>query len=297
MEEHKKCLKNLCRVCGRKATTRKHNKQKDPCKSVLLKVYGLSVDTESDDIYPPEVCNSCFLVLRRASIEGDSAPILSHHIWSPHTDSCQLCLARCSGGRPRKRKRGRPSDADSNYITRKFNRMISTLHTPKYTNFPLNKYLFLPSPFLNDLVCKCCQCVPNEPVEFLTCRHYVCLSCIQETNNFGQIHCPCNGSTLGPEQLIVPSALVLNMIGSLLVRCNKKCSEVMELRHFMSHIESDCSLTEVPPPSKITVQHILNHEPSRPPSIMETHTKRMLAEKLLPSGNEPVICRTSMGKV
>ena len=117
MEQHKQLLGNKCRVCARKLLTRQHDKNKDPAKTVLFRVYGLSVEAESAEIFPPSICNSCFLVLRRASIQGDTGPILKIHSWSPHGESCEVCTAS-TGGRLKKKHRGRPSDSDPEYMAR-----------------------------------------------------------------------------------------------------------------------------------------------------------------------------------
>ena len=85
-------VKNRCRVCGRKAVTRMYDKCSDPCKEILSSVYNLSVETESDEIFPSSVCHSCYVCLKRADSESDSRPVLHIPTWLPHSDSCQLCF-------------------------------------------------------------------------------------------------------------------------------------------------------------------------------------------------------------
>ena len=49
--------------------------------------------------------------------KGDEARILSMTSWSPHCNPCDFCQAEAidtNGGRPKKRKRGRPRDGDYN---------------------------------------------------------------------------------------------------------------------------------------------------------------------------------------
>ncbi len=52
---------------------REHNKNTDPCKSVLSRVYSISVGTESDEIFPPGLCNSS---TEEAELSG---PVLDGH--------------------------------------------------------------------------------------------------------------------------------------------------------------------------------------------------------------------------
>ena len=174
MEGHKELIKMKCRVCGRRATTRRHNKSADPCRSVLSTVYGIAVDTESPEIYPPEVCNSCYLILRRASVQADPGRVLNVVSWLPHTDSCPTCSTEGTVGRPKKLKRGRPSDSDEQYVGRNIIRAISNIVTVEFADFPLTQAMFLPSPYLAFCVCQWCHCVPGRPIETLTCRHYLC---------------------------------------------------------------------------------------------------------------------------
>lgn len=216
MEEHKNIIKSKCRVCGRKAGTRRH----DPVKVVLSGVYSISVETESDEIFPSSVCHSCYSVLKRAADSNDSRPVLRIPTWLPHSDPCQLCSEGSQGGRPRKLKRGRPSDSDSTCVARKVMHTVNEIHstTPEYAPFPLQKSLFLPSPFLEYLVCKSCDCIPSSPVELSTCHHFLCMSCVKSGCNTGSITCPCNDLTLGSDELCTPTDLALDVMGSLLVR-------------------------------------------------------------------------------
>lgn len=178
-------------------------------------------------------------------------------------------------------------------ITRNILRAIKSIHTQAFADFPLEKSMFLPSPHIDHLTCQVCQCIPSLPIEVLTCRHYLCSSCITPET----ISCPCNSNTLLPDQLCAPSQLVLNMMGSLLVRCTQNCGQVIQLQHLRIHLLSNCVETEIPPPSAITVEQLLTTTVSdREPSLMVTHTRGLLAEKLFPSGRH-VTCRSSSGKV
>ena len=76
--------------------------------STLLKI---SVTTESDDIFPPVVCNSCYITVKKAK-EDDTNIVtttIGQFAWEAHNDFCEICLevgGDSSGGRPRGRGRG-----------------------------------------------------------------------------------------------------------------------------------------------------------------------------------------------
>lgn len=298
MEQHKQHLNKRCRVCGRKATTRQHDKKMDPCRAMLSRVYGIIVESESDDIFPPFICNSCYLVLRRAHIEGDTGPILNIHSWSPHGDACQVCSESGPGRQKKTVSRGRPSDDNPQYISRNIVRKLSTIQTPQFVeDVPLEKFLFLPFPFIDHLLCQICHCIPNKPIELLTCRHYLCASCIGNISKSGSLACPCSSTVnILPDQLCAPSEFVQKMMGSLLVRCTQKCGQVVQLHHLKSHLQSKCTQTEIPPPNTVTVEQLLLKDPEREPSLMVSHTMGLVAENMLASGDHLTV-RSSKGKV
>lgn len=256
MEQHKKCLKTRCRACGRKVGQRNHPKTRDPCGRVLSTVYNICVETEDEDIYPPDICNSCYLVLRRASLNGDIGRILDIFQWLPHDEECDVCTGS-AGGRPKKRAVGRPNANKPSIIERNIVRKIGELHTHEFTNFPVEKSSCLQSPFLEDLICRVCQCVPRHPIEVLTCRHFLCMSCTSTA-----LSCPCNGTTLLPDQLSKPSDWVMRTMGSLLVHCKQKCGEIVELQHLTTHLQSKCTKTPVPPSSAVSVDQLVTHSAS-----------------------------------
>lgn len=75
---------------------------------------------------------------------------------------------------------------------------INSIDTPEYAGFPLEKSLFLPSPYLEDLICQCCEYIPSKSVEILTCRHLMCASCLSTT---GVLVCPCSSVPLSCSDL------------------------------------------------------------------------------------------------
>ena len=90
MEQHKNCIEKRCRLCGRKPKGYVHSKYSAKCESLLSTLLKISVAKESDDIFPPVVCNSCYITLKKA--KEDDADIVTTTIcpfvWEPHSDVC-----------------------------------------------------------------------------------------------------------------------------------------------------------------------------------------------------------------
>ena len=283
-------------MCGRKPKGYVHSKYSAKCESLLSTLLKISVAIESDDIFPPVVCNSCYITLKKA--KEDDADIVTTTIcpfvWEPHSDVCQLCLdfgGDSSGGRPKRKRKGRPRDDEPSFQRRKVMGRVTDLDSPEFADFPLDKCLFLPSPYLHDLCCSNCHFIPNQPVEFISCHHFLCMECIKG----GLEACPCNGVPLLAEHINTPSPLILKLIGSLLVRCNNNdCVEVMQLKHLMAHISSSCQHTTVPAPSTITVSQLLHQESQQ--SLMVSQTMGLIAEAVVP-GSGHINCKSPSGKV
>lgn len=270
-----------------------HNKNSEACKAVLLSV-SIVVDSDITDIQPDTVCNSCYIILgqtKKAKERGDATRDIHVHTWLPHTESCSLCSEESFGGRPKKRKvEGRPKDS-VNYL-----RMVNSLHLTQLTDSSLHRSYFCSSSVLEDLVCKICSCVPCQPVEILSCRHFLCKTCIVSACETGSMSCPCNSLTLHASQLIAPSNVVLKLLESLLVRCTKGCGQVMELKHLRAHLTCNCASTLVPSPSNISVQQLLDQDHSSTPSIMKVQTLGLLLDEVLPASRS-ITCKTPSGKV
>ena len=80
--------------------------------SLLSTLLNISVTTESDDIFPSVVCNSCYITVKKA--KEDDTNILTSTIyqfaWEAHNDFCEICLevgGDSSGGRLKRKRRPR----------------------------------------------------------------------------------------------------------------------------------------------------------------------------------------------
>lgn len=104
MEHHKQCLGNRCRVCGKKPNGYIHKKESDACQRVLLSMLGLDVSCESEEIYPPVVCNGCYATLKELVKAEEKGIVrvtnLVPYTWLPHSEDCQICSIVPCGGKP-----------------------------------------------------------------------------------------------------------------------------------------------------------------------------------------------------
>lgn len=165
-----------------------HKKLSSTCEPLLSNLLNIDVRSESEEIFPPVVCNSCYLTLKKAKEEDTDIAFttITLHTWEPHTDSCQLCLESPSGGRPKKKRMGRPSEDDPAFQRRKIARRLEELGTSDTDSLP--KSNFLPSPYLDDLACQKCKHISSQPVELALCRHYLCMQCIRNDHVMAMLY-------------------------------------------------------------------------------------------------------------
>ena len=76
MDQHRKSLESLCRICTKKLGRASYSSQtpagKGNNKSMIEQCFECEV-TEDPDIYPPRFCNLCYLTMRRvmkAQVDG-----------------------------------------------------------------------------------------------------------------------------------------------------------------------------------------------------------------------------------
>ena len=133
-------------------------------------------------------------------------------------------------------------------------------------------------------------------MQIQSCQHLVCASCVRNCCEREALACPCNGTPIGADLINVPSPLIHNILGSLLIRCNDGCGQIMELKNYTQHRDSKCKEPFVPPPSRCTVQQLLDLQAEESTSTLRAQTTSLLLEKLVPS-NGPMTCRSTSGKV
>ena len=98
------------------------------------------------------------------------------------------------------------------------------------------------------------------------------------------LSCPCGSGPVTAYQLRLPPPVIMKVLNSLLVRCAIGCREVMEFEHLHhQHMSSKCTMVNIPPPSKVTVDLLLRAPDPECRSQMETQTIGLIVEKLLPA--------------
>ena len=259
-------LQNLCRVCGNRIKTYKHNKIKEVCKGALSKLFDIAVEEEDEFVSPPFVCHCCYLTLSQVLNAKESGQFretdLTPKVWAPHTDTCQICenAQIIQRGRPKKRKaKGRPSVDDCHYQGRKIVHRLSHLNIHKYVDCEPPLQYFLTTPHLDHFSCQICHSIPTEPIQLLGCQHLMCTSCIRNQCENEAIICSC-GNPVYAESICLPSNFV------------------------------------VPSPLSITVEQLLELQSKNSPSQLRAQTVGLLVEKLAPS-NGSLTCRSSLGQV
>ena len=123
--------------------------------SLLSTLLNISVTTESDDIFPSVVCNSCYITVKKAKANILTSTIYQF-AWEAHNDFCEICLevgGDSSGGRLKRKRKRRPRDDEPTFQRRKVMERISDLDSPEFANFPLDKaFSFLLSIWMTSAV-------------------------------------------------------------------------------------------------------------------------------------------------
>lgn len=111
---------------------------------------------------------------------------------------------------------------------------------------PLRKDRLLPSSGLaiDDLLCKYCNMILDEPIE-LPCKHLVCCSCCFSLlrTNVHSLLCPhCQQHhELVVSSFQAPAPLTDKCLQQLVIRCDRiTCNKVVHLRDLKAHIDSKC---------------------------------------------------------
>jgi hypothetical protein len=267
---------------------------------VLSSVLGLDVSSESGDIYPPVVCNRCYATLKelvKAKEKGKMRVTnLTPCTWSPHSDECQVCSVVPAGGKPKRRKitlevKGRPS---GNNINRAIMERVARLYPFQEITSPTHPSYFLPNELLTDLICTTCGLITTKVLEVSTCQHYLCAQCIINCCEASSVLFCCSSVTA--EMLRFPPPVAIKVLKSLLVRCFNGCGQVMELKYLHQHLSSNCIEVHIPPPSQVTVEHLLHASDIEGQTQTVTQTIGLLVEKLLPT-NGSITVKFNSGKV
>ena len=286
MEAHRESLGSLCRIC-----TMKLGRVSYPCdymytepgkgsdKAALIEVF-LCTSSDDPDIHPSCYCMNCQLTLirmRKAREDGKvyrTSMTVSPHTWEAHQEvgctTCAMVRSRKPGGRPKKKRNilGCPS-----YLTDHLHQVAGPRHT---CSVLLTRERFLPVSLggvsIDDLVCRVCKHILDEPIE-LPCKHCLCCGCCIGllTSNLLSISCPtCKGKhEITVTSFTVPSPLTVKLLQQLVVHCEKEgCSKAVHLCDLRAHLASNCRENSDVRHS-ITLGDILEQPTSAPPTRVE----------------------------
>ncbi len=148
------------------------------------------------------------------------------------------------------------------------------------------------------LLCHLCSEVVSQPVE-LECESLVCASCccrwIQVS---GGASCPCcYHHRLDDETITLPSAVVLDLPGTLRLSCTK-CSRTTTARQYRKHREGDCQgHYEVTSPFLVTAENILQRPVTAPTQPVERRVAEHLVRRLMSESGDSVIRIPTKGQV
>ncbi len=291
-----KRLESLCRICskrlGRVSYSTKTPAEKGKSTTLIEECFDCLI-TDNAAIYPPQFCNSCYLTMKRMRKSQQDGAVyrssLTLSSWVEHTEgncfTCDMVEARKMGGRPPKtiNIKGCPS-----YLVEH----IRSIAGPRYRcSIPLTMDRVLGRVPFDDLVCKSCDQVLDEPVE-LACKHLLCCSCCVQLlrSHLKSIPCPhCqHNHKLETSSFQPPPPIVDKLLQQLVVKCDReKCSKVVHLCDLQSHLDSKCILKSTTVMQSITVDQILQQPANTPPTQIEMEAAGHVVRKILAQSPSP----------
>ena len=315
METHRQSLGSLCRICTRKlgrvsypCAYRYNEPGKGNDETALIEVF---VNTSCDDpnIHPPCYCMNCQLTLirmRKAKKDGKvyrTSMTVSPHEWEEHKEvgctTCGMVGSRKPGGRPKKKRNilGCPS-----YLTDHLHQVTKHFRFPQLLDKPLTSgcwtktcQFIAPERFLSislggvcieDLVCRVCNHILDEPIE-LPCKHCVCCGCCISllTSNLLSFSCPtCKGKhDITVTSFTVPSPITVKLLQQLVIQCEKGCNKAVHLCDLRAHLASNCrESSDVS--NSLTIGNILERPTSAPPTRVEMEAAGHVMRRTLSQG-------------
>lgn len=258
---------------------------------------------DSPDIHPTMYCHTCHNKARRGKEKWVDSTLEVRN-WEAHEDQCSTCeffVSKAKGGRPTKstKNRGRPCNNSFRYIAES----IDNEAPPTWmASEPLILSRFLPPASnlsLCDMQCAFCKCIVDRPVT-TPCRKLVCAKCITEhirNSKSVSLHCPSCSSThsLETASLYGPASdMLLKIIGSLLVKCDKPdCTQIVALSQLKQHIEAGCQKGFVLySPSKLTLGQVLSRPVTAPLIGAEKRVAGAVVKRMLHEAGQSSTDRT-----
>ena len=160
------------------------------------------------------------------------------HSLAEHMDdgcaTCGMVVGRSGGGRPKKNVKRCPTSLTAH---------IQAVACPRHQySTPLTPDMFLScsEPGLGlcaeDVICRCCNNILNEPVEF-PCRLASCVLGVLFTAAHSQLRL----SSLPADPPPRSPPLAVKFLQQLVVWCDREeCTEAVHLRDLQAHLDSKC---------------------------------------------------------
>ena len=149
--EHGK--KQKCRVCGKKATIQTHDKHSEPSKTVYSTVYGIMTSS------PQGYATVVFCAFGDQAWVGTTPPFWVCHLGHLMVIHAQYVLLTVVADL---KKGGDAQVTAEQYIHQNILQTVKSLsdHTQQFADFPLEKSMSLPSPYIVYIACKICHRIP-----------------------------------------------------------------------------------------------------------------------------------------
>lgn len=203
--------------------------------------YCLNTATDKPNIHPIMYCHKCHTIASKREKGSTVGTAVVPFKWESHggdwesyEGECWVCKGKGVRQKKGTKKRGRPKDDSGKGVA---NTVLEIVPTSWKVVLSLSLSRFLPPASflsLHDLQCKVCSCIVDQPVETL-CSNLVCAECISSLllTVESSLQCPCCKDCLevSPTMFVPASEVVLKVLGTLLVRCDKStCTAVVNHR-------------------------------------------------------------------
>ena len=267
MDDHIKSLENLCRVCQRRAQSRKAIKAKKKATlachhmdSIFI-LYGIDISEDKDHVHSKKLCVECIGHIRRSEDSGDKGELNLEGIygllldrytcvqWVDHSDNCLICNVYKQQsipfrGQPGQSgvgcKRGRPQEAEKLY------------HDSHCTSDDIFASLFDNEviEYSTDIDAKpaiehdtelftCSICLNILPQKSVTAGcHSFCVTCLAKyyhTLNRCVVKCPVCARNVHKDTVKRTDLYFSVLLEKLRVLC-ARCNTEMSLHSFLAHL-------------------------------------------------------------
>lgn len=287
-ELHFEALSTLCRICAK--SIKRHRVTYKCCEYTELIRTVFKVNALEDDasIHPHNFCHYCYLTIQHAIVAPGQkyTHTVSVYTWEPHTSDCNTCnqvQQIKKGGRPQKRKRGRPKQ-DGGYRT--IIKFIRSVTPPSY--WP-NEVRWSPvleprSASVSAITCPICLDIVDQPMELIPCNSHICSTCLCSALEASkEPSCPCcytdhlsDSSTIRP---VTP--IVNNLIINTIFTC-PSCNRYVTLENVIPHHNSACKNIASCPP--LSISSILSTSNNHPLTQTECRLTTNLVRRSLKNG-------------